>query len=362
MLFLGIETSCDETAAAVVTEAGEVRASVIASSAALHTATGGIVPEVASREQVGAIAPVVLQALAEAGVQPSELTAIGVTVGPGLIGSLLTGVAAANTLATFADKPLVGVNHIFGHLRSVYLERAASDFAYPVVTLTASGGHTELHLTRTAESAPELLGSTRDDAAGEAFDKVARLLGLGYPGGPAIGRVAATATEQVEPLPRSWLLPRDISGNFDSVTLGQRLRNGRNTLDNFDFSFSGLKSEVRRRTLAMPLSPAAQAALAAEFQRAVCDVLATKALLAARQHGACEVHLTGGVSANADLRQQLEEYLSPEGIALRTPARAEYCTDNAAMIALAASWLYRREPARYAASRCLDADLRPPLV
>lgn len=361
MLFLGIETSCDETAAAVVTADGVVRSSVIASSAELHTTTGGVVPEVAAREQVGAIAPVIRQALAEAGVAPEQLTAVAVTVGPGLIGSLLTGVAAANTFATFADLPLVGVSHIFGHLRSTYLERASEEFAYPVVTLTASGGHTELHLTRSATSAPELLGATRDDAAGEAFDKVARLLGLGYPGGPAVAALAAEATETVEPLPRAWLMPRDLTRNFDSVTLGAHLRSGRYSLESFDFSFSGLKSEVRRRATEHELTPDQRASLAAEFQMAVCDTLATKALLAAQLHGAREVHLTGGVSASAALRDTLARYL-PASVSLRTPARAEYCTDNAAMIALAGAWLYVREPTRYTAIRQVDADLGKSLV
>jgi N6-L-threonylcarbamoyladenine synthase len=229
MLILGIESSCDETAASIVRDGSEVLSSVIASQAALHAKTGGVVPEVAARCHVGNILPVITKALEEAKVSLQEIDAIAVAAGPGLVSSLLAGVITANTLATFLAKPLIPVNHIYAHIRANWLGRRDSEFSYPILTLTASGGHNELVLLH-SDGRIELIGESNDDAAGEAFDKVARLIGLGYPGGPAIEKAAKTAKlspsqEKEFLLPRAWLLPKDISRNFDSREVGERLRN-----------------------------------------------------------------------------------------------------------------------------------------
>ncbi len=357
MLILGIETSCDETAAAVVRDGSEVLSSVIASQATLHAQTGGVVPEVAARAHVEVILPVIERALAEAHIDLKQIDAIAITYGPGLASSLLTGVTVANTLATFSDKPLIGVNHILGHIRANWLEREEQEIQYPVVTLTASGGHNELVLLESAATKPKLLGETRDDAAGEAFDKVARMLDLGYPGGPAIEKIAKLGSLSADSLlPRAWLLPKDISRNFNSVEVGERLRAGRLTLTSFDFSFSGLKSEVRRRVQNKKLNQQQIANLAAEFQVAVVDVLATKLFLAAKHHQAKEIHLAGGVSANKFLRKQVQKYSAQLGITLRHPTKMSYCTDNAAMIAGAAHWLYQKTPNKYQKLKLLDVD------
>jgi N6-L-threonylcarbamoyladenine synthase len=416
MLILGIESSCDETAAAVVEDGQRVLSNVIESSAELHAKTGGVVPEVAARAHVTAILPVVQQALAAAKIPIQKIDAIAVTHGPGLASSLLTGVAAANTLASFLGKPLIGVNHILGHIRANWLERDSGAIKYPVVCLTASGGHNELVLLKDENAKPELLGETQDDAAGEAFDKVARLLGLGYPGGPAIQKIAKKGA--AEPLPRAWLLPKDVARNWDSVTVGERLRTGKLELANFDFSFSGLKSEVRRRVetresvipsgvptcrdevegsrrLSVPdcnseILRSAQndnAALAYEFQEAVVDVLATKLLIAAQKFRAAEIHLAGGVSANQRLRARVVELAGQldskqqtvavaaknllrseaeqsedsqncqegERVRVRWPIKMSYCTDNAAMIAGAGYLLYHQDQAKYQKLHLLDA-------
>jgi len=349
MLFLGIESSCDETAAAVVRDGCEVLSNEIASQAEQHAETGGVVPEVAARAHVGAILPVIDRALAAAGVTLDEIDAIAVAHGSGLAGSLLSGVVTANTLAAFTGKPLVGTHHILGHIRANWLERDAAEISYPIVTLTVSGGHNELVLIHDPNSLPELLGETQDDAAGEAFDKVARLLGLSYPGGPAIEKTAKQGT--TEPLPRAWMLPKDISRNFSSEQAGERLRDGRLQLTNFDFSFSGLKSEVRRRVQTGDFDTAA---LAHEFQEAVVDVLATKLILAAKQFDAAEIHLAGGVSANLRLRERVTE-LAGE-LPVRHPVKMSYCTDNAAMIAGAGYFLFQKDPSKYKKSDPLDAE------
>lgn len=375
MLILGVETSCDETAVAVVRDGRDVLANVIASSAALHVATGGIVPEVAAREHVGAIVPTLAEALRSAGVQFSALDAVAVTHGPGLASSLISGVATANALATFGQKKLIGVNHIYAHIRANWLERAECEFQYPIVTLTASGGHNDLVLVKENGSV-KLLGETTDDAAGEAFDKVARLLGLAYPGGPAIERVVRESrvphlvtpnmkyqTPNISPLPRAWLLEKSIARSIPSERVGEFLRAGKFTLDNFDFSFSGVKSEVRRRVehesaknKHRKLSPEFVANLASEFQASVVDILATKLFLAAQKFHAREIHLAGGVSANTALRACVERYATRLGVTFRYPVKISYCTDNAAMIASAGYFLHRRNPKKYTTKKLSNIE------
>lgn len=386
MLILGIETSCDETAVAVVRDGTEVLANEIASSADLHVATGGIVPEVAAREHVTVMSTVIERAVATAGIALSEVNAIAVTVGPGLPASLASGVVTANTLAELLDVPLIAVNHIAGHIRSNWLGRAAEAIQYPVVTLTASGGHNDLVLLRDARGEPELIGESLDDAAGEAFDKVARLLGLPYPGGPAIEQQAAQSqisNFKIQNLPRAWLIPKDVARNFDAVEVGVRLRDGRLKLANYNFSFSGLKSEVRRQVEmqnaklnmqngrasysqdagAVPTAVGTPGCreredgdtqhqdtdfvvqLAYAFQEAVVDVLATKLVLAARQYSAAEIHLAGGVSANRRLRAMVQEHAGGQTV-VRWPEKMSYCTDNAAMIAAEGFRLLTQDPDR----------------
>jgi N6-L-threonylcarbamoyladenine synthase len=341
MRVLGIESSCDETGAAVVEDGRFIRANVVASQAEVHARYGGVVPEVASRQQVAAIIPVLETALYEARLGWDELDAIAVTYGPGLAGSLLVGLTAGKTLAWARGLPLLGVNHLEAHIYANWLRDATpteaagervgitasdplaalpGDPAFPLLALVVSGAHTELvHIPRHGRY--ELLGQTRDDAAGEAFDKVSRLLGLGYPGGPAIERAAAQRdARQANPftLPRAWL---------------------RGT---HDFSFSGVKTAVLHLVEGLrggqpdaPLETGAVADLAAEFQDAVVDVLVGKTVAAAEELAVRQVLLAGGVAANLALRQRLEERLSARSIALRYPPVA-FCTDNAAMIAGAA--------------------------
>lgn len=357
MLILGIETSCDETAAAVVENGSRVLSSVIASQIAIHRKTGGVVPEVAAREHVGKIMPTIAEALKIAQKSFSQIDAIAVAAGPGLNSALLAGVVTANTLAVFSGKKIIPVNHIHGHIRANWLERDARKIKFPIVVLTASGGHNELVLLKDAKSKPKLLGETLDDAAGEAFDKVARLLGLAYPGGPEIERVAKLA-KAPENLPRAWLLPKDISRNFDSVEVGERLRSGKLQLRNFDFSFSGLKSEMRRRAQnASKLKKAELANLAAGFQESVVDVLATKTLLAARKFHAKEIHLAGGVSANLRLREQFQKFATELEVEFRCPTKFQFCTDNAAMIASAGFWLHENFPKKFAKMALVDPNL-----
>ena len=236
MKILGIETSCDETAAAVVENGSRVLSSVISSQIAIHRKTGGVVPEVAAREHVGKIIPTIEKSLQLAKTSFKSIDAIAVASGPGLNSALLAGVVSANTLATFSHKKLIPVNHIFGHVRANWLDRDSHEFKYPIIVLTASGGHNELVLLKSAKAKPKLIGETLDDAAGEAFDKVARLLDLPYPGGPEIQKLAARSRSP-ENLPRAWLLPKDIAGNFDSIEIGERLRLQKMRLTNFDFSF-----------------------------------------------------------------------------------------------------------------------------
>ena len=317
---LAIETSCDETAAAVIADGRSIVSSVVASQAAQHSAYGGVFPEVAARMHVEVIQTVVSQALAQAHVGLAEVDAVAVTRGPGLPGSLVVGVNAAKGLAFGANKPLLGINHLEGHVYSPWLLRDREPPAFPAIVLIVSGGHTELLLMR-GHNDYQRLGGTLDDAAGEAFDKVARLLDLGYPGGPAIENAARDGDPTRYAFSRAWL-----DGTWD-------------------FSFSGLKTAVlyavRGQPYGKPLAGAPEAVdparvpdLAASFQAAAVEVLATKAVRAAERFNAKLLLLVGGVSANLALREALVS-AAPCEVVYPTLA---LCTDNAAMIGAAAHW------------------------
>lgn len=343
MKILGIETSCDETSAAVVEDGTRVLSNIIASQIPLHQMTGGVVPEVAAREHVLKIVPVVNEALEKAKMKLEDIDAIAVTQGPGLLSSLVIGVSAAATLAIAAGKPLIPVNHVAGHIYANWLgEDALDPIQFPLIVLTVSGGHNELVLMKSHASFT-LLGETRDDAAGEAFDKVARLLGLGYPGGPQISRVALNGN------PARY--------NFPQARLSKT---------SLDFSFSGLKTAVlnlvtKEHSGQGELSEEFKADCAASFQEAVCHVLSDKLLLAAQLHKVNEVHLAGGVSANRRLRAMVEEKIAGGYFfdfngkkvslkirpVLRYPKDISYCTDNAAMIASTAYFHFKKSPTRY---------------
>ena len=300
MKILGIETSCDETAAAVVQDGRKTLSSIIASQVDIHSRFGGIVPEVASRQHLLTIIPIIEQAMAQAQTQWSDLDGIAVTCGPGLAGSLLIGVNTAKAIALSLRLPLLGINHLEGHIYANWLEGYTPDL--PAICLIVSGGHSDLILMK-GHGDYQLLGRTRDDAAGEAFDKVSRILELGYPGGPAVEKAALSGNSARFRLPRAWLKDTD------------------------DFSFSGLKTAVLR--LAAEQNIAATADIAASFQDAVADVLVTKTVSAAKQLGARQILLCGGVAANRLLRRMLAER-SPIPILMPNPT---LCTDNAAMIA-----------------------------
>ncbi len=315
-LVLGIETSCDETAAAVVEGGSTIRSNVISSQVSMHQKFGGVVPEVASRHHVRLILPVLDQALKDAGAALADLSAVAVAYGPGLVGSLLVGISAAKSIAMASGVPLIGVNHVIGHVYANVL--AHKDLTLPAICLTVSGGHTDL-LHIGADHSHTVIGSTRDDAAGEAFDKVARVLGLGYPGGPHVDRLSREGD------PSSVDFPRPM------------LEEG-----NFDFSFSGLKTAVinhvhtlRQRGQSVPVAD-----VAASFQQALVDVLTVKAIRAAEQRRVSTVMLSGGVAANTRLRQDLQRECSLRGIKLFYPPPI-LCTDNAAMIACAGYYLWR---------------------
>jgi N6-L-threonylcarbamoyladenine synthase len=327
---LGIETSCDETAAAVVDDATTVLSSVVSSQVDLHARYGGVVPEIASRAHVDLLVPVVAQALVEAGIEDGDIDVVAATVGPGLIGSLLVGVSAAKALSLCWDVPFVGVNHLEAHLYAAFLDDPALEL--PVVYLLVSGGHTMLvHME--GHGRYRLLGQTIDDAAGEAFDKVARFLGLGYPGGPAIDRIAMQGD------PEAIRFPRAIA-------------------DGLDFSFSGLKTAVINHVRKHP--DVATADVAASFQEAVVDVLVTKARRAADQVGAKAMCLGGGVAANSVLRERFLDACEADGRHAFVPSRA-MCTDNAAMVAAAGHWRFLHDgPTGLDAGG--DPNLRLPLL
>jgi N6-L-threonylcarbamoyladenine synthase len=343
-LILAVESSCDETGVAIVEDGRRIHANVVASQVAMHAASGGIVPEVAARAHLRWIVPTLDEAWAAAGVTWDDIDAVAVTEGPGLAGSLLVGINFAKTLAYVHAKPLIPVNHLEGHLYAAWLAdetREVAEPVFPLVALIVSGGHTFLVEMRD-HLRYRLLGETVDDAAGEAFDKVGRLLGLPYPGGPEIMKAAAAATSRDVVFPRAWLG------------------------DTFDFSFSGLKTAARR-TIATEtdgqgtsigeaaLAPDRVAELSYGFQESVIDVLVTKTLRAARATGARSVVLGGGVAANRVLRDRLADGAAAAGIPLVVP-RPSLCTDNGAMIGAAAA---RRMEAGARAG--LDLDARPSL-
>ena len=317
---LGIETSCDETGIGIV-RGRELLANVIASSMDEHARYGGVVPEVAARAHLEALRPALTEAVATAGIQLSDLDAVAVTSGPGLSGALMVGVGAAKALALSLDKPLYAVNHLVGHVGADVLGEEGP-LEYPTIALLVSGGHTSLLLVRDLTSDVELLGETIDDAAGEAFDKVARILGLPYPGGPQIDRVAVEGDPKAIRFPRGLTLPKDMEKH------------------RYDFSFSGLKTAVARwvevRRDAGEEIPIAD--VAASFREAVIDVLTSKAIAACKDFGVPRLLLGGGVVANARLRQVAQERAASAGIELRIPAFS-LCTDNGAMIAALASEL-----------------------
>jgi len=355
---LGIESSCDETAAAVVRSGEQLISNVVASQIAMHQPYGGVVPELASREHLKAIVPVVRQALADANQTYNSVDAIAVTQGPGLAGALLVGISYAKALAFALDKPLIAVNHLEGHIHAVLLEerqRGNHELHFPVLALVVSGGHTHLYLATQKNHGwtYENIGHTRDDAAGEAFDKVAKLLGLGYPGGPIIDRLAPYGDPTAVKFPPAQIKHRD-----------RRDHRGRKEVESdhprFDFSYSGIKTailryveihdmrrsiEARRKMLANILKPKIEDYLAncdkkalnlvASFQRAMVEDLVGKTLAAARACDVATLFVTGGVAANNELRKTFEQRGAEDGLPVYFPSRP-LSTDNAAMIAAAA--------------------------
>ncbi len=317
VLILAIESSCDETAAAVVKNGREVLSNVISSQIALHTLYGGVVPEIASRKHIEKINYVIKEALDQAGVTLKDLDAVGVTYGPGLVGALLVGVAEAKAISYAAKLPLVGVHHIEGHISANYIEN--KDLEPPFICLVVSGGHTHLVTVRDY-GVYEILGRTRDDAAGEAFDKVARAIGLGYPGGPKIDKVSKEGDPDAVHFPRAKV--EDAP---------------------YDFSFSGVKSAVLNHLngYRMKGEEIVQADIAASFQKAVCEVLVSHAMDAVRDQGIRKLALAGGVASNSTLRRMMQEACEREKTAFYRPSPI-LCTDNAAMIGAAAYYEYRK--------------------
>ena len=315
IVILGIESSCDETAASVVRNGREVLSNVISSQIALHTLYGGVVPEIASRKHIEKINVVIEQALSEAQMTLDDLDAIGVTYGPGLVGALLVGVSEAKAIAYAKKLPLIGVHHIEGHISANYIEN--KDLEPPFACLVVSGGHTHLVIVKDYGKY-EIVGRTRDDAAGEAFDKVARAIGLGYPGGPKIDRVSKEGNPDAIAFPRAKVA--------DSA---------------YDFSFSGLKSAVLNylNSCKMKNIPIVQADVAASFQKAVVDVLVDHAMHAVEEYGFKKFAIAGGVASNSALRAAMEEACRKRGVAFYHPSPV-FCTDNAAMIGSAAYYEY----------------------
>ena len=356
---LGIESSCDETAAAVVRSGEQLISNIVASQIATHKPYGGVVPELASREHLRAIVPVVRQALAEANHSYESVDAIAVTQGPGLAGALLVGISYAKALAFGLDKPLIAVNHLEGHIHAVLLEerqKGNHELQFPVLALVVSGGHTHLYLASQKGTywSYENIGHTRDDAAGEAFDKVAKLLGLGYPGGPVIDRLSPYGDPTAVKFPAAQIKHRDRRGRHDGKEVGHH--DG----PRFDFSYSGIKTailryvevhqmhasiETRRKALAAIPKPKLEdyrahcdqltLDLIASFQRAIVDDLVGKTLTAAEAYDVATLFVTGGVAANQELRETFEREGAKQGVPVYFPSRP-LSTDNAAMIAAAA--------------------------
>lgn len=315
VLILAIESSCDETAAAVVKNGREVLSNVINTQIAIHTEYGGVVPEIASRKHIENINPVIKKALEDAGVTLDDIDAIGVTYGPGLVGALLVGVAEAKAIAFAKNKPLVGVHHIEGHISANYVEN--KELEPPFVALVVSGGHT--HLVKVNDYGEyEIVGRTRDDAAGEAFDKVARAIGLGYPGGPKIDKLAKEGNPDAIEFPRA---------HVDDAP--------------YDFSFSGIKSAVLNyiNSANMQGKEINHADVAASFQKAVVDALVSRAVRLARECGMDKLAIAGGVASNSALRAAIQEACAKNNIGFYSPSPI-LCTDNAAMIGAAAYYEY----------------------
>ncbi len=327
MKILGIETSCDETAAAIVEDGINVIASQVASQIELHARYGGIVPEIASRQHILAIAPIIKSVLEEIDNNLNKIDGIAVTIGPGLSGSLLVGVNVAKSIAVAQGIPLIGVNHLEGHIYANWLHNNTSKpkITFPTLCLIVSGGHSDLVLMR-EHGKYVILGRTRDDASGEAFDKAARILGLGYPGGPAIEQAAKKGFPSMIQLPRAWLK------------------------DSYDFSFSGVKTALLRLVEKGKITTQADAA--ASFQEAIIDVLVTKTVEAAKEYHVKQILLSGGVAANKQLRQRL---LDNSPVEVLMPQQ-KYCTDNAAMIAACGYFLFKEGKANSA-----ELDILPNL-
>lgn len=315
ILILAIESSCDETAAAVVKNGRTVLSNVISSQIALHTLYGGVVPEIASRKHIEKINQVIKQALSEADTELKDIDAIGVTYGPGLVGALLVGVAQAKAISYASGKPLIGVHHIEGHVSANFIEH--NDLKPPFLCLIVSGGHTHLVIVKDYGKY-EIIGRTHDDAAGEAFDKVARAIGLGYPGGPKVDKLAKEGNKHAVLFPRA-----SIAGAP------------------YDFSFSGLKSAVLNHlnSCAMKGEEVNKADIAASFQEAVVDALVIKTIAAAKDYNMTQIAMAGGVASNSALRQAMEKACIEKGFKLYYPSPV-LCTDNAAMIGAAAYYEY----------------------
>ena len=315
IVILGIESSCDETAASIVRNGREVLSNVISSQIDIHTLYGGVVPEIASRKHVENINPVIKEALTDAGMTLDDIDAIGVTYGPGLVGALLVGVAEAKAIAFATDKPLVGVHHIEGHISANYVEN--KDLEPPFACMVVSGGHTHLVLVNDYGDY-EVIGRTRDDAAGEAFDKVARAIGLGYPGGPKIDKLAQ-------------------EGNPDAIEFPRAIVSG----SEYDFSFSGLKSAVLkyRNSCEMKNIEYNKADIAASFQKAVVDVLVSHTIKGVEANHMKKLAIAGGVASNSAIRKAFEEKCREKNIDFYHPSPV-LCTDNAVMIAAAAYYEY----------------------
>ncbi len=320
MLTLGIETSCDETSAAVLKDGRELLSNVISSQIPIHAKYGGVVPELAGRAHIERVDAVILQALEQAGTRIEQMDLVAVTVGPGLVCSLLVGVNAAKGIAYALKKPLIGVNHLEGHLLAIFLE---AEVEFPFLALIVYGGHTDL-CRADGFGEYRFLGRTRDDAAGECFDKVAKMMGLGYPGGPAIDRLARSGNSGAHRFPRSWLEEGSL-----------------------DFSFSGLKTSVRnllQKRQDGGGTSLSDADIAASFQDAAVDVLAGKAMAACQREGLQRVVVTGGVAANGRLRERIREDARKQGIECLVP-KPVHCTDNAGMIACAGYHRFLKRPA-----------------